>query len=154
MTLEVWGPRALLIALCGLAAWLDLSQRRIPNWLCAITAVAGLAAALMLGDISNLGSHALHALLALLGGMVLFAMGGLGGGDAKFYAGVACWFALRQAPALLVSIALSGFLVLVLWFVYRRIRRLPISRKKSESPFDDIPYGIGIGIGAILMVIL
>jgi hypothetical protein len=45
-------------------------------------------------------------------------------------------------------------LVLVLWFVYRRIRRLPISRKKSESPFDDIPYGIGIGIGAILMVIL
>lgn len=153
MILEVWGPRALLILLCLLAAFLDLTQRRIPNWLCAATVVAGLVLAFVQGDASVLGSHALHAFVALLGGMALFAMGGLGGGDAKFYAGVASWFALKQAPALLVCIALSGFMVLVGWFIYRRIRRYPISRKKSESPFDDIPYGIGIGIGAIVLAI-
>lgn len=153
MTLEVWGPRALLILCAVLAAFFDMTRRRIPNWLCAVTVVAGLVLAFVLGDASVLGSHALHAFVALLGGMALFAMGGLGGGDAKFYAGVASWFAFKQAPALLVCIALSGFLVLVGWFVYRRIRRYPISRKKSESSFDNIPYGIGIGLGAIVLAI-
>jgi prepilin peptidase CpaA len=150
--LATWGPRAILIVLCGLAAWLDLTQRRIPNWLCAATAVIGLAAALALGGVSDLGSHALHAFLALLGGMVLFAMGGFGGGDAKFYAGAACWFGLKQAPQLLVSITLAGLTVLAVWFLYRRVRRLPISRKKSDTPFDDLPYGIGIGLGAVLAI--
>lgn len=149
MTLPVWAPLAVLIVLCGLAAWLDITRRQIPNWLCATTAVAGLAAALAMGGLSGLGSHALHAFLALLGGMVLFALGGFGGGDAKFYAGVASWFALGQAFVLLLSVTLSGLLVLMGWFVYRRVRRIPI-RRQNRSPFVQIPYGIGIALGGLI----
>jgi len=145
---------AVLLGCCLVAAWTDLTQRRIPNWLCAITAVAGLVAAVAL-DFSwwNLGSHALHMVLALLGGMALFATGIFGGGDAKFYAAAAAWFPLGLAVLLLIDVALCGLVLLVLWFTWRRIKGLPI-RKTKGTGFDGLPYGIAIGAGAITTVFM
>lgn len=148
MTLPAWAPLALLISLCGAAAWLDLTRRRIPNWLCAVTALAGLALVALTGSLGDLGSHAAHMLAALLGGMGLFALGGFGGGDAKFYAGVASWFGFGQAPLLLLWVALSGLVLLVGWFTYRRLRRIPL-RRKMQGPFDGLPYGMAIASGAV-----
>ena len=148
MSFETWVPLAALIALCAAAAWLDLTQRRIPNWLCGVTAIAGLTLAVTLGGFAGLGSHALHMAVALLGGMALFALGGFGGGDAKFYAGVAAWFGLSEGLQLLVCVALSGLLLLIVWFVYRRAKGIPVRRTK-EGPWDGLPYGIAIGGGAI-----
>lgn len=155
MTPETAVPLALLAALCLTAAWLDLTQRRIPNWLCGVTALAGLALAVALGGQSDLGrfgelgSHVLHMAVALLGGMALFAMGGFGGGDAKFYAGVATWFGLGQAVVLLLSVALSGLVLLTGWFTYRRLNGIPL-RRTQQGPFDSLPYGVAIGLGAIV----
>lgn len=153
MILPDWAPLAALAILCAAAAWLDLTQRRIPNWLCGLTAVAGLAAAILLGDLGDLGSHALHMVLALVGGMGLFALGGFGGGDAKFYAGVATWFGLGQALLLLLSVALSGLLLLIGWFIYRRLRGIPVRRTRN-GPFDGLPYGIAIAGGAIAAMVV
>jgi prepilin peptidase CpaA len=153
LNLETWAPIAALTGLCAAAAWLDLTQRRIPNWLCGLTLVAGLALATATGGFTGLGSHALHAALALLGGMALFALGGLGGGDAKFYAAAASWFGLGQATLLLVYVALSGLALLIVWFVYRRARRIPI-RQKSKDPMDSLPYGIAIAAGTIAAVLI
>lgn len=149
MNFESWVPLAALTGLCATAAWLDLTRRRIPNWLCGLTVIAGLAVAGVLGGVSGLGSHALHMMVALLGGMALFALGGLGGGDAKFYAGVAAWFGLGQGAQLLLSVALCGLLLLIVWFSYRRIRRMPVRRTKGAA-IDGLPYGLAIGAGAIL----
>lgn len=148
MSFESWAPLAVLIALGTTAAWLDLTQRRIPNWLCGLTAVAGLAVALWFGGLGGLGSHALHMGVALLGGMALFALGGFGGGDAKFYAGVAAWFAFGEGVQLLLCVALSGLLLLIVWFGYRRIKGLPV-RRTRDGPWDGLPYGVAIGIGAV-----
>lgn len=149
VTIPALAPLVLLGAVCATAAWLDLTTRRIPNWLCAATAVAGLGLAFVHGGPGALGNHALHMVIALAAGMALFATGGFGGGDAKFYAGVASWFALGQAVQLLVHIALSGLLLLIVWFIYRRIRGIPISRVRKDA-FDGLPYGIAISLGAIL----
>lgn len=153
MSFESWAPLAVLIALSAAAAWLDLTQRRIPNWLCGLTAVAGLVVAAWLGGLGGLGSHALHMVVALLGGMALFALGGFGGGDAKFYAGIAAWFGLGHALLLLLCVALSGLMLLIVWFIYRRVKGIPLRRKK-EGPWDGLPYGIAIASGAITAMFL
>lgn len=153
MSLEEWGPLAVLIGLCVMAGWFDLTQRRIPNLLCGVTAFGGLGVAVVLDGIGGLGGHTLHMILALLGGMALFAMGGFGGGDAKFYAGVAAWFGLAEALQLLLCVALAGLFLLIVWFGYRRARHLPV-RRTQGGPFDGLPYGIAIAGGAIAAALL
>lgn len=153
MSLPVWVPLAVFAVFCAVAAWLDLTQRRIPNWLCGLTALAGLAAVAASGSLDDLGSHALHMILALLGGVALFALGGFGGGDAKFYAGTAAWFALGQALQLLLCVALAGLVLLIGWFIYRRLRRIPI-RRSNHGPFDGLPYGVAIASGAIAAMVV
>lgn len=148
-----WVPLIVLIALCCTAAWLDAMQRRLPNWLCALTAVAGLAAALVLAGPSEAGWHALHLLVALIGGLALFSIRIFGAGDAKYYAAVASWFALSEAVKLLLLVSLSGVVLLIVWFIYRRARGIPI-RSKTNSLSDSLPYGLAIGAGAILTALL
>ena len=144
---------AVLALACLFAAWLDVRHRRIPNGLCAATAVAGLLGGYFLGGTSGLLSNALHCLAALVGGMVLFKLGVFGGGDAKFYAAVAAWFALAKGILLLVAVTLSGVALLIVWFTYRRVAGLPIGRK-AGSGFDGLPYGIAIGAGALITATL
>lgn len=153
MNLLAWTPLAALAVICAAAAWLDLTQRRIPNSLCGVTALAGLAFAAATGGWAGLGSHAAHMVIALMGGMALFALGGFGGGDAKFYAGVAAWFGLAQALLLLLSVALSGLVLLIGWFLYRRAKGIPL-RPSKQGPFDGLPYGIAIAGGALAAMVV
>lgn len=139
-----------LIASGGFAAWSDLFRRRIPNWLCAITALAGLAIAVASGSLAMVGNHALHAAIALAVGMALFALRIVGGGDAKFYAAIAAWFPLRSAGALFMVVGGCGFVLLIIWFVARRLAGKPISKTRND-PFDGLPYGIAIASGAVIM---
>ena len=153
MSLPVWAPLTVFAVFCAVAAWLDLTQRRIPNWLCGLTALGGLAVVAASGGLGDLGSHALHMVLALLGGVALFALGGFGGGDAKFYASAAAWFGLGQALLLLLCVALAGLILLIGWFVYRRLRGIPI-RRSNHGPFDGLPYGVAIAGGAIAAMVV
>lgn len=149
-------PIALLILLASflaIAAWLDIRHRRLPNWLSATTAVAGLGSTLLIGGIGALGSHALHLAVALALGMFLFRMGVFGAGDAKFYAACAAWLPISAFFQLLVWISLAGFALLCVWFGYRRLAGFPI-RVKSATVYDGLPYGIAIGGGALLAMTL
>jgi len=87
--------------------------------------------------------------LSLGAGAIRFRLGWFGAGDAKFLAAVSAWFPLSAAPQLLVTIALSGLVVFLGWFVYRRIRGSKISRP-SDSPFEQLPYGVAICGGALV----
>lgn len=143
----------LLTPFCLAAGWLDLRYRRIPNWLCAATVLAAIPATLWGASPADAGSHALHALAALLVGMVLFRLGMFGGGDAKFYAAIAAWFPLGKAVLLLVTVAMCGLILLIVWFVYRRFRGIPV-RKSNGSAFDGLPYGIAVGTGAVAAILI
>lgn len=107
------------------------------------------SAASLSGGWTTLGGQLLHAAIALGIGMILFRFGLFGGGDAKFYAAVAACFAPAHAVALLLAVALCGLLLLVLWFFYRRIKGKPV-RRSSNDPSDSLPYGMAIGMGAIV----
>ena len=145
---EAAWPVAVLSLAGAAAAWLDLRHRLIPNWLCAVTLLAGLVTALVAGGFLALGSQSLHMAIALVAGMALFQFGVFGGGDAKFYAAAAAWFPLAQAGMLLISVTLCGLVLLVVWFSYRRLRGLPVRR--GGQHFEGLPYGVAIGAGAVL----
>ena len=142
-----------LLALCAAAgAWLDLASRRLPNWLCLLTAILGLGIAFGTLGMMALWSSAGHGLIALVVGMMLFRFGWVGGGDAKFYAACACWFPLGSGILLLGLVSAAGLAVVLLWFGYRQATRAP--KRESEGRFGMVPYGVPVAIGALALKLL
>lgn len=140
----------LLAAIALTGAWLDLRTRRLPNWLCGLGFVAGLGFTVMTGGWTMAGAALLHALIALIVGAGLFAMGGIGGGDAKFYAALAAWFPLWDGLGLLVSVSLTGLALLIVWFVLRQRLMRAHSGLPEDSDFRKLPYGVAIAVGALV----
>ncbi len=138
-----------LVILASTGAWLDLTARRLPNWLCLATALAGLAVSLALHGPSGAGSGLLHGLVALAMGMALFGCGLVGGGDAKFYSALALWFGIGSAARLLLGVSVSGLVLFALWFAGRRVIGRKVERR-PEKDSDKFPYGIAIAAGAVL----
>ncbi len=142
----------ILAALVAVAGWTDIRQRRIRNWTSAATLAAGLVAVFLTAGAVALGWAAAHFVVALVVGMALTALGVVGAGDAKFYAGLAAWLPIQAGLYLLVSVALAGLVLLALFLVMRRGR----IRKKDQavSDFDKLPYGVAIGVGGLIAVAL
>lgn len=142
---------AAFVATGAFATWSDVRVRRLPNWLCLLVFILGAAFAVLTGGLSLLGSGLLHALAALLVGMLLFAGGIIGGGDGKYYTAVALWFPLRLALSLLLYVSLSGLLLIIIWFAARRLMGVRIA-KANVSDADRFPYGVPIAVGAALLL--
>ena len=152
----LWMLPALLVA----AAITDLTSFTIPNILTA----AMLALFVVFVSAMALGGHpigwhslALHiaaGAAALVFGMVLFAVGGIGGGDAKFFAMTCLWLgwnSLLQYTAL--AMALGGALTLGI-LLLRRMPLPPVLASKSwivrlADAKAGVPYGIALAIAAL-----
>lgn len=151
MPMGLSGPIYLGFSVVMLAgAWLDFTRRKLPNILCLLVALAGIAATTLLAGPGALGSSAIHMIIALAIGILLFRLGMIGGGDAKFYAATALWFGLPEALRLLLSVAITGFILLVLFIIFRNIMKNSKESGKSKGDFVKVPFGIAIAIGAIL----
>ena len=137
---------AVLGATSGLGALLDAFTRKLPNWLCLVMLVAGLAFGFVLDGWTGLGLHALHAALALGVGFLLFSWGVFGGGDGKFYAACASFFPANLVLVLFVSITSAGFLLALVWFAAKRGFKV---RQRTEDEFAKLPYGMAIAIGSV-----
>ena len=135
-----------LSALCLAGAASDLWSRRLPNWLCAAAWVAGLGFVVADGGTAAAVSPFIHSILALIGGMVLFRFGMIGGGDAKYYAALAAWFALDRAILLLLCVALAGAVLVVMMLLVGTIRRQ--NRNDRRRTMSELPYGVAIAGGA------
>ena len=137
-----------LTVLLAIGAYTDVTARRLPNWLSLILLVTGLALAATQGGWSAVGWHSAHAGIALLVGMALFATGGIGGGDAKFYTGLAAWFALADGLDLLLWVSIAGIVLIIGWIVLKRT--VMSGRAKPEGDFAKFPYGLAIALGGII----
>jgi prepilin peptidase CpaA len=130
------------VAIAAAGAFFDIKSRRLPNWLCAALAVAAVGGAYFAYGTDILPGAALHALLALLAGMVLFGFGIIGGGDAKFYAAAALGLPLPSALALLGWTSAAGLALLLAMLLGRMVTGRSLALRGW-----DVPYGVAIFAG-------
>lgn len=139
------------------AAISDLFTMTIPNYL-SIILIAGFAVmALAIGmPLSAIGAHILTALVVLAAGFGLFALGVMGGGDAKFAACVALWlgYSVASVEFLLLMAVYGGVLTLAV-LAFRSWPMLPLVLERQtwisrlHRRESGVPYGIAIAIAAL-----
>jgi prepilin peptidase CpaA len=137
------------LAVAGIGALLDIKSRRLPNWLCAALAVAAAGGLEYSAGLEILGWAFVHAVLALAIGMVLFRLGVIGGGDAKFYSAAACAVPLNQALPLLGWTSVVGLGLIIVMLVVRAVKR---GREDALVLRGwSVPYGVAIFGGFALV---
>jgi prepilin peptidase CpaA len=148
---------ALPLLLAAAAGW-DLASFTIPNFLTAallgVFVLFALAAGLTL---TAIGWHLLAGLLGLFVGFTLFALGYIGGGDAKLFAGVALWLGFKDlAPYALLASVFGGALTLGLML----LRQCPLPAGLERQAWivnlhdarSGIPYGVALAAGAFILL--
>ena len=156
MTLDV--VRLLLFpALMAFAAASDLFTMTISNRI-SLLLLAGFAVLAAFGGMSpqDVLSHVGAGAMVLAIAFACFAMGWIGGGDAKLAAATALWFGFDHLmPYLLYASLIGGVLTLMIL----QFRQFPLPRPLGSQPWllrlhdkrTGIPYGIALAIGALMI---
>jgi len=149
---------ALLIfpACMAFAACSDLLTMRISNKIVLALVAAFVIMAMVINlPLQQFLTHWGVALLVLVATFTMFAMGWIGGGDAKFAAATVLWLGPGLAlPYLLVATVMGGGLTLI--FLIGRNYMLPqrlmeigwVERLHNKS--NGVPYGIALAAGGML----
>lgn len=145
MNPELFWPAGLTLLL-AIGALSDIKDRRLPNWLSLLLLLYGLGHAFYVAEWAGMGWHGLHAVVALVVGMPLFAMKWFGGGDVKFYAGAAAYFAIGDALDMLLWVSLIGVALMIGWIILRRV--INASKRSVTGNHALFPYGVAIMAGS------
>ena len=172
MSPELVRPIALLV-FAGLvigAALKDLASFTIPNWISAALAAAFAPAALAAGiSIGAIGLSFALALGVLVVAAGLFALGWVGGGDAKLMTAATLWLGHQGsssidpvrglvmnglAPFALYTGLAGGALALTLLGLRSDWLRPwtatgPAWTRRLSTPGEGTPYGVAIAVGAL-----
>ena len=121
-----------------------------------LVATFALAAPLTGMDWATYGGHFAAGALILAITFGLFALGGMGGGDAKLLAATAVWMGLNVdlIGYLVISTLIGGLLTLAI-LLYRKS---PLAAYTGHNRFlrhfadEDvgIPYGVALGVGGLI----
>jgi prepilin peptidase CpaA len=147
---------SLLPILAIVSALKDLTSYTIPNWISLALAGAFAVVAVAAGlPLPTVGVHVAVGFIALLAGMGLFAVGWIGGGDAKLLSACCLWFGWPGARDFLLDTALAGGgFVLILMVARAQVVRafLPLTGWAGRliTPGQPAPYGVAIALGALI----
>ncbi|MDF2368635.1 prepilin peptidase [Sneathiella sp.] len=152
-----------------IAALWDVFSRRIPNLLPLIIAGLYLLQASIAGDWSSLPWHLLCGMGVLVVGIMIFALGWLGGGDVKLLAALALWAGPDHLVLLLLMTCFAGgalALVYVLpiiltrnptisglvdWFFIKILRKPAPLIQASKTLGLQLPYGVAIAAAGFVV---
>ncbi|MEO0679751.1 MAG: prepilin peptidase [Pseudomonadota bacterium] len=143
IALVVAGPMALAAAL-----W-DLRRMRIPNALNIALAAGWLPLGLATLPLDAVGLRIAGALLVLVAGFAVFAIGKVGAGDVKMLAAGALWVPGGAAPAALLLLSAALLIGAAAVFAARRILASPDHPWRGLRPQAKFPMGVSIG-GALI----
>ena len=159
-----------LVTVISLAAFFDVTVRRIPNWLILFSLGAGLILNLYAG-----GEHFVDSLIGIFLGMGIFlfpfSLGWIGAGDVKYVAVVGAMLGVRLLPRVIFySSIVAGILAVVSVLVGRfrlgfykvawneckvavlswgRILPEPVHTRVLNGAYS-LPWGVAISAGTIL----
>ena len=153
MTLDI--IRLLLFpALMAFAAASDLLTMTISNRITLIL-IAGFAIVAAFGGMSlnEVMSHIGAGAIVLAGAFFCFAVGWIGGGDAKLAAATALWFGFGHLMDYLIYASIAGGALTVLILQFRQWPLPALIRSQGwiqrlHDKGGDIPYGIALAAGA------
>jgi prepilin peptidase CpaA len=142
-------------ALMAFAAVSDLLTMTISNRV-SLLLVAGFAALAAGGGmpLAEIASHGGAGLLVLVAAFGCFAMGWIGGGDAKVASAAALWLGFPHLMEFLLYASLFGGALTLLLIQFRHVP-LPLALGRQEwlqrlhTKDGDIPYGIALALGAL-----
>ena len=138
------------------AALRDATTMTIPNRLTLLTAAAFAPAALLAGltPAAWVLAFATGA-AALVVGVAMFALGWVGGGDAKLFAACGLWLGATAAAPFLLWTALAGGALASALLLGRRAAEMapgygPLWVQRLLSKDQGVPYGVAIAAGALV----
>lgn len=144
-------PAALIIA-----AFNDLYEFKIPNWVSTLLVVSFFAGAVFLLPTPTAVFESLMLSIgALIVGFILFARNIIGGGDAKLFSATTLWVGFPGFAAFLLNMALAGAFLALFLLIFRKTPALPIYAhapwllRLHQRP-RDIPYAVAICVGGLL----
>jgi len=138
------------------AAWNDMTSMTIPNWI-SLVLVAGflIAAPFAWQGWAVFGTHILVGFTCFVVGVGMFALGWMGGGDAKLFAATSLWWVWGDIwPYYLVYTALAGGVLAIILLLGRKY--FPVKILKTDwlhRLFKDekkMPYGLALAFGALM----
>jgi len=157
---ETFAAAAGLVAFSGAMIWAGIGDVRtflITNKLNTLIAAGFLVFALPMGlGVNELAAHVGVGLVTTIIAMGMFLIGVYGGGDAKLTGAAALWLGpAAMMPFILYTSIAGGVLVLFLILGRRLAKRfgLPKSPRWARRLLRKsaaVPYGVALGIGAIL----
>lgn len=142
-------------AAMAFAGAMDLFTMTIPNRISIVLVVAfGVAAAMTGIGWAGLANHVGAGLLMLCVGIGMFALGWLGGGDAKLLAATALWIGFDYlVPYLLVAGIAGGVLAIAILMYRSMMPPLWLARQewalRLHGARTGIPYGIALAAAGL-----
>jgi prepilin peptidase CpaA len=148
---------SLFPALMAFAAVSDLLTMTISNRV-SLALTAGFAVVALAGGmgLSDMLLHAGAGIAVLTVAFVCFAMGWVGGGDAKVAASVALWFGFAHLTNYLLYASLFGGALTLLLLQFRQWP-LPYALGRQDwllrlhDKEGGIPYGIALAVAALMI---
>lgn len=119
----------------------DIKFRKVPNWLCIVTAISCVIIMLVNGHWLNI----FHAFAILVLGIFLSHLRLLGGGDSKLFAAYSLAISANHLPLTMFAIALAGGLVSLVCLIWVKL---------LNKPNRGVPYAIAIAIGCYLGILV
>jgi prepilin peptidase CpaA len=152
-----------LIILVFAAAWSDFRTRRIPNWLTASGAAAGIVLNVVSGGVYG-GIQSVAGIgLGLAVFIGLYAAGGMGAGDVKLFGAVGAFAGPQAMVMIFVCTGLLGGIAGIALALYRGRLRETLERTgeffKMRLPPDRadslrLPYGAVIAGGTLISLVV
>jgi prepilin peptidase CpaA len=146
----------ILPALVIIAGLKDATSFKIPNWISLAAASAFVPVALALGaGLPLIGIHLGVGAAALAAAMAMWALGWIGGGDAKLFAASALWIGWPAVGMFLLITALGGGALSVVLLNLRSgwaravVPVGPPWVERLRQNGGDVPYGVAIAAGAL-----
>jgi prepilin peptidase CpaA len=144
-------------ALVITAALRDVTSYIIPNWISVALVIGFFPAALALGlPWSTIGLSVGVGVVALVAGIVMFALNWMGGGDAKLFAAAGLWLGWTAVLDFLLLTAVAGGVLTLALLLMRSARFQPYVPTgpawlwRLAQTGESVPYGAAIAVGALV----
>lgn len=139
-----------------IAAVSDIMSYRIPNW-CSLAVIAAYVARCVIDWHSvNVPWDLLAAAIAFAGGYASYALKLFGAGDVKLTTVGVLWAGWGQTAVLFLLItAVAGGVLALIVLAYRALyayRHYFVWLERRLPNFRELPYGVAISFGAIVII--